>query len=140
MTNLSECHGPLFDFTDMLREPGRRTAKVAYGCRGFVVHYTTNLWGVTALTGATVYGLWQGGSGWLAQHFWEHYAFTGDAKFLKERTYPVLKEAAEFYLDFLVEYPRTKFLVAGPAASPENRFKTPDGGEGDVDIAPTMAQ
>ncbi len=138
--NLSECHQPLFDFTDMLREPGRRTAKVAYGCRGFVVHYTTNLWGVTALTGATVYGLWQGGSGWLAQHFWEHYVFTGDGKFLKERAYPVLKEAAEFYLDFLVEDPRTKFLVAGPAASPENRFKTPDGGEADVDIAPTMAQ
>ncbi len=138
--NLAECHQPLFDFTDMLLEPGRRTAKIAYGCRGFVVHYTTNVWGQTALTGATQYGLWQGGSGWLARHFWEHYLFTGDRRFLKERAYPVLKEAAAFYLDFLVEDPRTKLLVAGPASSPENRYLTPDGGKADVDIAPAMSQ
>lgn len=138
--NLSECHQPLFDFTDMLREPGRRTAKIAYGCGGFVVHYTTNPWGQTALTGNTQYGLWQGGSGWLARHFWEHYLFTGDRKFLAERAYPVMKEAAEFYLDFLVEDPRTRRLVAGPASSPENRYVIPDGGKADVDIAPTMSQ
>jgi alpha-L-fucosidase 2 len=140
VTNLSECHGPLFDFTDMLRAPGRQTAKIAYGCRGFVIHYTTNLWGQTALTGATQYGLWHGGSGWLARHFWEHYAFTGDRKFLRERAYPVLKEAAEFYLDFLVEDPRTKMLVAGPASSPENRYVVAEGGKADVDIAPAMSQ
>jgi alpha-L-fucosidase 2 len=138
--NLPECHEPLFDFTEMLRAPGRRTAKIAYGCRGFVVHYTTNAWGQTALTGDTQYGLWHGGSGWLARHFWEHYLFTGDRKFLSERAYPVMKEAAEFYLDFLVEDPRTRLLVAGPASSPENRYKTPDGGKADVDIAPAMAQ
>lgn len=138
--NLSECHEPLFDFTEMLRKPGRRTAKIAYGCRGFVVHYTTNVWGQTALTGNTVYGLWQGGSGWLARHFWEHYLFTGDRQFLSERAYPVMKEAAEFYLDFLVEDPHTRLLVAGPSSSPENRYQTPDGGRADVDIAPTMSQ
>jgi alpha-L-fucosidase 2 len=140
VTNLSECHGPLFDFTDMLRAPGRKTAKTAYGCRGFVVHYTTNAWGQTALSGATQYGLWHGASGWLAQHFWEHYAFTGDRKFLSERAYPVLKEAAEFYLDFLVEDPRTKLLVSGPASSPENRYVIAEGGKADVDIAPAMSQ
>lgn len=139
-TNLSECHGPLFDFTEMLREPGRRTAKIAYNCRGFVVHYTTTPWGQVALTGNTQYGLWHGGAGWLALHFWEHYLYTGDVKFLRERAYPVMKEAAEFYLDFLVEDPRTKYLCAGPASSPENRYKTPDGKQADVDIAPAMAQ
>ncbi|MGC9973002.1 MAG: glycoside hydrolase family 95 protein [Bryobacteraceae bacterium] len=138
--SLAECHEPLFDFTEMLRKPGRRTAKIAYGCRGFVVHYTTNVWGQTALTGNTVYGLWHGAAGWLARHFWEHYLFTGDRKFLSERAYPVMKEAAEFYLDFLVEDPRTRLLVAGPSSSPENRYKTPDGGSADVDIAPAMAQ
>jgi alpha-L-fucosidase 2 len=140
VTNLSECHMPLFDFTDMLREPGRRTAKTAYNCGGFVVHYTTTPWGQVALTGNTQYGLWQGGAGWLALHYWEHYLYTRDDKFLRERAYPVMKEAAEFYLDFLVEDPRTKFLCAGPAASPENRYKTPDGKQADVDIAPAMAQ
>jgi alpha-L-fucosidase 2 len=140
VTNLSECHMPLFDFTEMLREPGRRTAKIAYNCGGFVVHYTTTPWGQVALTGNTQYGLWHGGGGWLAQHFWEHYLFTGDRQFLRDRAWPVMKEAAEFYLDFLVEDPRTKYLCAGPASSPENRYKTPDGKTADVDIAPTMAQ
>jgi alpha-L-fucosidase 2 len=140
VANLSECHQPLFDFTDMLRAPGRRTAKVAYNCRGFVVHYTTTPWGQVALTGRTQYGLWHGGAGWLALHFWEHYLFTGDRSFLRERAWPVMKEAAEFYLDFLAEDPRTKQLVAGPAASPENRYLTPDGKQADVDIAPAMAQ
>jgi alpha-L-fucosidase 2 len=140
VTNLSECHMPLFDFTEMLREPGRRTAKVAYNCGGFVVHYTTTPWGQVALTGNTQYGLWHGGAGWLALHFWEHYLFTGDRQFLRDRAWPVMKEAAEFYLDFLVEDPRTKHLCAGPASSPENRYKTPDGKTVDVDIAPAMAQ
>ncbi len=139
-TNLSECHMPLFDFTEMLREPGRRTAKIAYNCGGFVVHYTTTPWGQVALTGNTQYGLWHGGAGWLALHFWEHFLYTGDRKFLRERAYPVMKDAAEFYLDFLVEDPRTKYLCAGPASSPENRYKTPDGKTADVDIAPAMAQ
>jgi alpha-L-fucosidase 2 len=140
VANLSECHLPLFDFVEMLRAPGRHTAKVAYGCGGFVVHYTTTPWGQLALTGNTQYGLWQGGGGWLAQHFWEHYLFTGDRVFLRDRAYPLMKEAAEFYLDFLVEDPRTKRLCAGPSSSPENRYKTPDGKTVDVDIAPAMAQ
>jgi alpha-L-fucosidase 2 len=138
--NLSECHAPLFDFLDMLRAPGRKTAKTAYGCGGFVVHYTTTPWGQTALSGATQYGLWQGASGWLARHFWERYLFTGDRVFLKERAYPVIREAAQFYLDFLVEDPRTGQLAAGPSSSPENRYKTPEGGQADVDIAPAMSQ
>jgi len=140
VTNLSECHTPLFDFVDMLRAPGRHTARTAYNCGGFVVHYTTTPWGQTALTGNTQYGLWQGGGGWLARHFWEHYLFTGDRDFLKQRAWPVLKEASEFYLDFLVEDLRTKQLCAGPAASPENRYRTPDGGQADVDIGPAMMQ
>jgi alpha-L-fucosidase 2 len=140
VANLSECHLPLFDFTEMLRQPGRRTAKTAYGCGGFVVHYTTTPWGQTALTGNTQYGLWQGGGGWLARHFWEHYLFSGDRGFLRDRAYPILKEAAQFYLDFLVEDPRTHHLCAGPCSSPENRYLTPDVTQADVDIAPAMAQ
>jgi alpha-L-fucosidase 2 len=140
VTNLSECAAPLFDFVERLREPGRHTAQVAYGARGFVVHYTTNAWGQTALTGRTLWGLWPFGSGWLARHFWEHYLYTGDRQFLRERAYPVMREAALFYLDFLVEDPRTGKLVAGPASSPENTYVAPDGSRGDVDMGAAMGQ
>jgi len=138
--NLPECHEPLFDFIDMLREPGRKTAQIAYGCKGWVAHYTTDVWGQTNLLGPNGINLWQGSSGWLSQHLWEHYAFTGDAAFLRERAWPVLKEAAEFYLDYMSEEPRTGKLVAGPASSPENSFRAPDGSQGQVDIAPAMSQ
>jgi alpha-L-fucosidase 2 len=138
--NLSECHEPLFDFIDMLRAPGRKTAQISYGCKGWVAHYTTNAWGQTNLMGASGINLWQGASGWLAQHLWEHYAFTGDRKFLSERAWPAMKEAAEFYLDYMSVDPRTGKLVAGPASSPENTFTAPDGSRCQVDIAPAMSQ
>ena len=137
--NLSECHEPLFDFIDRLRVPGARTAQVEYGCRGWVAHYTTDAWLHTGIEMLARYAMWQGGSGWLVQHLWEHYAFTGDRTFL-QRSWPALKGAAEFYLDYMVEDPRTGKLVAGPAQSPENRYTAPDGTACEVDIAPTMSQ
>ncbi len=138
--NLSECAGPLFDFVDMLREPGSRTAQVSYGCKGWVAHYTTDLWGRTALEGLARYMMWQGASGWLAQHYWERYAFTGDREFLRTRAWPVMKGAAEFYLDYMTEDPKTGNLLAGPAQSPENSFAAPDGTRCTVDMAPAMSQ
>ena len=140
VANLAECHEPLFDFIDKLRVPGRRTAQISYGCRGWVAHYTTDLWCRTALESLTAYAMWQGASGWLAQHLWEHYAFGGDRAFLRDRAWPVLKESAEFYLDYMVEDPRTGKLVAGPSQSPENRYFAPDGSRCDIDIAPAMSQ
>ena len=137
--NLSECHEPLFDFVEKLVEPGRKTAQISYGCRGFVVHFTTNAWHQTELGAPQGINLWQGSPGWLARHFWEHYQFTGDREFLRRRAWPILKEASEFYLDYMVEDPRTKQLMAGPASSPENNYKTPEGGRAAVDINPAMS-
>jgi alpha-L-fucosidase 2 len=137
--NLSECHEPLFDFIERLRVPGARTAQVEYGCRGWVAHYTTDAWLHTGIEMLARYAMWQGGSGWLVQHLWEHYAFTGDRSFL-QRAWPSMKGAAEFYLDYMVEDPRADKLVAGPAQSPENRYTAPDGTACEVDIAPTMSQ
>jgi alpha-L-fucosidase 2 len=137
--NLSECHEPLFDFIERLRVPGAGTARTEYGCGGWVAHYTTDAWFHTGIEMLARYAMWNGGSGWLAQHLWEHYAFTGDRGFL-QRSWPALKGAAEFYLDYMVEDPRTGKLVAGPAQSPENRFTAPDGAACEVDIAPTMSQ
>ena len=110
--NLSECHQPLFDFADRLVEPGRKTASVTYGCGGFVTHFTTNQWHQTALGTPGGINLWQGSSGWLARHYWEHYLFTGDREFLRQRAYPIMKEAALFYLDYMVADPRTGQLMA----------------------------
>jgi alpha-L-fucosidase 2 len=138
--HLEECAGPLFDFAEMLREPGSRTAQISYGCKGWVAHYTTDAWGRTALEGLARYTMWQGASGWLTRHFWEHYAFGGDREFLRARAWPMLKGAAEFYLDYLTADPKTGKLLAGPSQSPENSYVAPDGTHCEVDLAPAMSQ
>jgi alpha-L-fucosidase 2 len=125
VTNLAECHVPLLDVIRTLVEPGSRTAKLHYGARGWVVHHLTDIWGFTTPADG-VWGVWPMGSGWLAQHLWEHYRYGGDREYLKERGYPAMKEAARFYLDFLVEDPQGR-LVTNPSHSPENRFRKPDG-------------
>ncbi len=136
--NLSECHGPFFDLTDALRTRGRITAQKTYDCRGFVAHHTTDAWYFTSAIGNTGYGMWPLGAAWCCQHLWEHYAFNGDREFLKERAYPAMKEAAEFFLDFLVEHPTTGYLVSGPSTSPENRFRTSDGQVANLTMGTTM--
>jgi alpha-L-fucosidase 2 len=123
--NLSECHEPFFDLVDNLRPRGRKTAKDVYGCRGFVAHHTTDAWWWTSPIGNVQYGMWPMGAAWSCQHLWEHYAFSGDKEFLEKRAYPIMKEAAEFCLDYLVEDPKTGKLLSGPSISPENRFRTP---------------
>ena len=127
VTNLSELHEPLFDLIDNLRPRGRKTASDVYNARGFVAHHTTDAWWWTSPIGRAQYGMWPMGAAWLAAHPWERYLFTGDRDFLRQRAYPILREAAEFCLDWLVENPRTGKLVSGPSTSPENPFKTPDG-------------
>ncbi len=118
--NLGECHQPLFDFIDALRVNGRKTARDVYGCPGFVVsHRTTASLFTSPVKGLTV---WPPAAGWLCQHLWQHYLFTQDVTFLKEKGYPVMKEAAEFFLGWLVPDPKTAKLVSGPSISPENMF------------------
>ncbi|MHC4353013.1 MAG: glycosyl hydrolase family 95 catalytic domain-containing protein, partial [Planctomycetota bacterium] len=138
--NLSECHEPFFDLVDNLRPRGRKTAKEVYGCRGFVAHHTTDAWFWTSPIGNVGYGMWPTGAAWCCQHLWEHYAFTRDRQFLEDRAYPAMKEAAEFFLDFLVADPKTGELVSGPSISPENRFRTPDGKNSNLTMGPAMDQ
>ena len=139
--NLPECHEPLFDLIEDLRAVGKKTAKEWYGCRGFVVHHNTDLWRGTAPVDG-VQGIWPMGGVWLVQHLWEHYAFTGDQKFLRQRAYPAMKDAALFALDFLIEAPPGTAcpgaLVTNPSYSPENYYKLPNGGDGNLTYAATM--
>ncbi|HKJ78269.1 MAG TPA: hypothetical protein VKA10_01990, partial [Prolixibacteraceae bacterium] len=88
--------------------------------------------------GATGYGMWPMGAAWCSDHYWEHFEFTGDTSFLKEKAYPVLKDAALFFVDFLVENPKTGLLVSGPSMSPENKFIAPNGEKAAVCMGPAM--
>ena len=138
LTGLGECHLPFFDFLDALRERGAKTAKEVYGCDGFVAHHTTDAWHFTDPIGQPIYGMWQMGVAWSAQHLWEHYLYTGDKEFLQKTAYPILKDAAEFLVDFLIKDPNTGYLVTGPSSSPENRFKTKNGQIAHLNMGTTM--
>ena len=140
-TNLSEAHAPLFDLMDLLVPTGERTAQVQYGARGWVVHHLTDPWGFTAPADG-VHGVWPVGGAWLASHPWEHYQFTQDRAFLEQRAWPLMKGAARFILDFLVEAPPgtpvAGKLVTNPSHSPENSFILPGGGVATFTYGATM--
>ena len=121
VTNLTELNGPLFSMIKDLSVTGQESAQKLYGARGWVVHHNTDIWRSTGIYDRAFYGLWQSGSSWLTQHLWQHYLYTGDKEFLKE-VYPIMKSAAKFYVDDLVEEPVTKYLVICPSNSPENEY------------------
>lgn len=135
VTNLSELHMPLFDFIDGVVENGKAAARQNFEMSGSMVPHTTDLWQATFLRAATAYwGGWIGAGGWIARHYWEHYLFTQDEEFLRERAYPVMKEVTAFYSDWLVEYPADGKLVSSPSTSPENQFVNAKGEQ----VATTM--
>jgi alpha-L-fucosidase 2 len=118
--NLAECAEPLIAMVKDLSVTGARTAKTMYGARGWVTHHNTDLWRATAPIDGPAWGMWPSGGAWLCLQLWDHYQFSGDKKYLAS-VYPVLKGAAEFFLDTLVEEPRHKWLVTNPSISPENQ-------------------
>ena len=141
-TNLAELHEPFVDFIERVSVNGHRTAQVNYNAHGWVAHHNSDIWAQSAPVGDygkgdPVWANWHGGSAWLSQHLWEHYAFGGDVKYLRERAYPVMKAACEFYLDFLVPNEK-EFLVTSPSASPELRFKVAAGGTAALSAGATM--
>src|SRR3989442_796699 len=135
--NLSELHEPLFDLIENAREDGRRVARNLYGARGFVIHHNTDIWGDAVPIDGVGSGIWPMGGAWLSLHLWEHYDFTRDRQFLARRAYPVMKEAAEFFLDYLVDDGHGH-LITGPSISPENRYQTADGQIAKLAMGPTM--
>lgn len=123
VTGLSELHLPLFDFVDGLIENGKKAATTNFGMRGAMLPHTTDLWKIPFLQAATAYwGSWIGAGAWLGRHYWEHYLFTGDEKFLRERAFPAFEQIAQFYSDWLITDPRDGKLVSAPSTSPENQF------------------
>ncbi|MDO7846194.1 glycoside hydrolase N-terminal domain-containing protein [Hymenobacter sp. M29] len=117
--NLSACTAPLFSFIDQLAQTGQTTAQANYHAPGWVLHHNTDIWAGTAPINAANHGIWVTGAAWLCQPIWEHYQFTQDREFLSQQ-YPVLKQASQFYADFLVKDPRTGWLISSPSNSPEH--------------------
>lgn len=142
VTNLSEMHLPLMDFIKNVATTGAVTSKEFYHTKGWALHHNSDIWALSNPVGDIgkgdpMWANWTMGSPWLSQHLWTHYAFTKDKKFLKERAYPLMKGAAEFCLDFLVE-DKNGYLVTAPSFSPENSFIDDKGKQGAASIATTM--
>ena len=119
VANLAECHEPLIEYIDKLRAPGRETVKNYFNSRGWVVNTANNIFGYTAPGWGLPWGFFPGGAAWYSRHAWEHYEFSGDKGFLSSQGYPIMKEAAEFWLDYLSEDTDGK-LISSPSYSPEN--------------------
>ncbi len=124
--NLSECQTPLFALIDTMRAAGHTTARDMYDAPGWVVHTVTNPWGYTA-PGGVGWGVFVTAGIWIALQMWDHYVFNADIEFLRTRAYPVLRDAALFFLDYMVAEPKHGWLVTGPSDSPENWYLTPNG-------------
>jgi alpha-L-fucosidase 2 len=124
VANLPECHEPLFDMIRDLSETGATVAQRHYNAGGWVVHHNTDLWrGAAPING--VDGIWPTGGAWLSMHLWWHYEYSGDTAFLAQ-AYPLMKGAAQFFLDTLVQDTRTGsvgygMFMTNPGYSPEQK-------------------
>ena len=135
--NLSELHLPLIHFAEGLMPSGQKTAQSFYGARGWTAHVVCNPWGFTAPGEHPSWGATNTGGAWLALHAWQHFEFTQDTAFLKE-AYPLMKEAAQFFLDAMIEEPEHGWLVTAPTTSPENAFWLNDSTTVSVCMGSTM--
>ncbi len=137
-TNLAELHEPFIAMARDLSVTGARTAQTLYGARGWVLHHNTDLWRIAGPVDGPGPGMWPSGGGWFSEHLWNHYAFGGDEAYLRG-IYPVMKGAAQFFLDVLVDEPTHHWLGLCPSVSPENTPKArPNNGDSRLDFGITM--
>jgi len=122
IANLGECTAPLFDALKEISVAGAIVAKDHYNARGWLIHHNFDVWKGAAPINNASHGIWVVGGAWLSQNLWWHYEFGGDKKYLKETAYPLMRGAALFFVDFLIEDPRNDkgWLISGPSNSPEN--------------------
>ncbi|MCP9763313.1 glycoside hydrolase family 95 protein [Lacihabitans soyangensis] len=133
-TNLSEMHQPFLSFVENLEKTGRISAKTFYNANGWVCHHNSDIWGMTNPVGDfgkgdPVWANWSMGATWASTHLWEHYIYTKDVDFLKNKAYPLMKGAAEFCLDMLIKDKKNQFITA-VGTSPENVYITDKGYKG----------
>ena len=136
--NLAECNEPLFKYLGLLARHGREAASKIYGCRGWVAHTVCNAWGYTAPGWGVSWGMNVTGGAWLATHLWSHYLYTADNDYLRQTAYPILREAAMFFRDYMTEDKASGQLVTGPSISPENGYKDAEGRHFSLALMPTI--
>jgi alpha-L-fucosidase 2 len=121
---------PLVALVERMAATGRPVARELYGCRGWVAHHNSDLWGWSLPVGnghgAASWAIWMMGGVWLCHNLWDAFAFTSDRALLRDRLWPLLRGAAEFCLDWLVPAPDGT-LRTSPSTSPENAYVGPDG-------------
>jgi alpha-L-fucosidase 2 len=120
ITNLSECQEPLYSMIADCAETGKNVAREHYNASGWILHHNTDIWRGTAPINHSNHGIWVSGGAWLCRHLWEHFLFSQDKKFLKEKAYPLMRGSAEFFTQFLTRDPKTGYLISTPSNSPEN--------------------
>lgn len=140
VANLSEFHQPMLGFIENISKTGAITAKNFYGMKGWAAGHNSDVWATSNPVGEGSGGInwanWNMGGAWLSTHLWEHYTFTGDKEFLKNKAYPVMKGSAEFCLGWLIE-DKNGDLITSPSTSPENKFITPTGYASSTDYGST---
>lgn len=136
VTGLSELHEPMLRLVREAAESGRETAAM-YGCRGWALHHNTDIWRSTGAVDGPAYGIWPTCNAWLCQHVYEHYLYTGDIDFLAS-SWPILRDASKFFVDFLCPEPEHGWMVVAPSFSPENNPWLPGGRSFSVVAGTTM--
>ncbi|MCZ4244434.1 glycoside hydrolase family 95 protein [Pedobacter punctiformis] len=137
VANLSETMIPFANFVDQNRVPGRVAASETYGAKGWTIHHATDIFGKTGIQSGIHWGTSPLASVWLCLNLWDHYRFTADMDYLRDKAYPVMKEAAEFVQSFLIK-DKNGYLVTAPSMSPENTFILPNGQQDQITYAPTI--
>jgi alpha-L-fucosidase 2 len=134
---LGDCHMALLSFVESLVASGRQTARVHFGCGGWVLCHQTDYRRVTTPMGfksgrhhpgSASWSMWPMGGAWLCLHLFERYRYGQDIMFLRDCAFPIMLEAAEFLLDWLVPDPTTEgVLTTAPSTSPENTYRDSTG-------------
>lgn len=138
IANMAETNVPLFKYLQLLAKYGHETARKMYGCDGWVAHTINNVWGDTAPGSGVSWAMNVTAGAWMATQLWVHYDFTQDKEWLRKEGYPLIKETAKFFVDYMVKDPNTGYLVTGPSISPENSFRTVDGRDYCLSMMPTI--
>ncbi len=138
IANMPETNIALFRYLRLLANYGHETARKVYGCDGWVAHTINNVWGDTAPGGGVGWALNVTAGAWMATQLWTHFLYTHDIDWLRREGYPLLKETAKFFVDYMAEDPATGWLVTGPSISPENAFRAKDGNVWCMSMMPTI--
>lgn len=138
IANMAECNAPLFSYIKLLSKYGHETAKKMYDCDGWVAHTVNNVWGATYPGDGVSWAMNITAGAWQATQLWVHFLYTQDKDYLRQTGYPLLKETAKFFVDYMVKDPNTGYLVTGPSISPENGYRTADGHDLCLSMMPTI--